>query len=168
MQDALLDVARFWLDRGVDGFRLDAINFAMHDPTLPDNPPAPRRTANGRGRSISSSISTTRAIRTSSKFLERLRALIDAMATASPWPRSAGDQRPRDEAVHRRRPPAEQRLRLRLPLCGPADAAAGRDASPRLARTPARLAELGVREPRRAARGLALGRRPRIARRSRG
>jgi len=41
VQDALLDVARFWLDRGVDGFRLDAINFAMHDPALRDNPPAP-------------------------------------------------------------------------------------------------------------------------------
>ncbi|HEX6661700.1 MAG TPA: alpha-amylase family glycosyl hydrolase [Sphingomicrobium sp.] len=41
VQDALLDVARFWLDRGVDGFRLDAINFAMHDPDLRDNPPAP-------------------------------------------------------------------------------------------------------------------------------
>ena len=41
VQDALLDVARFWLDRGVDGFRLDAINFAMHDPLLRDNPPLP-------------------------------------------------------------------------------------------------------------------------------
>ncbi|MEZ5920051.1 MAG: alpha-amylase family glycosyl hydrolase [Parvularculaceae bacterium] len=41
VQDALLEVARFWLDRGVDGFRLDAINFAMHDPALRDNPPAP-------------------------------------------------------------------------------------------------------------------------------
>jgi alpha-glucosidase len=41
VQDALLDVARFWLDRGVDGFRIDAINFAMHDPALTDNPPAP-------------------------------------------------------------------------------------------------------------------------------
>src|SRR5205085_824712 len=40
-QDALLDVARFWLERGVDGFRIDAINFAMHDPELRDNPPAP-------------------------------------------------------------------------------------------------------------------------------
>ena len=40
VQDALLDVARFWLDRGVDGFRLDALNFAMHDPQLRDNPPA--------------------------------------------------------------------------------------------------------------------------------
>ncbi len=41
VQDALIAVARFWLDRGVDGFRVDAINFAMHDPALRDNPPAP-------------------------------------------------------------------------------------------------------------------------------
>ncbi|WP_100866815.1 alpha-amylase family glycosyl hydrolase [Novosphingobium kunmingense] len=41
VQQALLDVAGFWLDRGVDGFRLDALNFAMHDPALTDNPPAP-------------------------------------------------------------------------------------------------------------------------------
>ncbi len=40
VQDALLDVARFWLSRGVDGFRLDALNFAMHDPLLRDNPPS--------------------------------------------------------------------------------------------------------------------------------
>jgi alpha-glucosidase len=40
VQDALLGAARFWLDRGVDGFRIDAINFAMHDPALRDNPPA--------------------------------------------------------------------------------------------------------------------------------
>ncbi|WP_207796748.1 alpha-glucosidase [Sphingomonas oleivorans] len=39
VQQALLDTARFWLDRGVDGFRLDAINFSMHDPALTDNPP---------------------------------------------------------------------------------------------------------------------------------
>ena len=39
VQRALLDVARFWLDRGVDGFRLDALNFTMHDPALTDNPP---------------------------------------------------------------------------------------------------------------------------------
>ena len=45
VQDALLHVAKFWLDKGVDGFRVDAINFAMHDPELRDNPPAP--TGNG-------------------------------------------------------------------------------------------------------------------------
>ncbi len=48
VQDALLAAARFWLDRGVDGFRLDALNHAMQDPQLRDNPPAPD---NGRLRS---------------------------------------------------------------------------------------------------------------------
>lgn len=38
VQDALLDVARFWLDRGVDGFRLDTINFYFCDQQLRDNP----------------------------------------------------------------------------------------------------------------------------------
>ncbi len=41
VQDALLGVARFWLDRGVDGMRLDAINYAIHDEQLRDNPPEP-------------------------------------------------------------------------------------------------------------------------------
>ena len=39
VQDALLGEARFWLDRGVDGFRLDACNFYFHDPLLRNNPP---------------------------------------------------------------------------------------------------------------------------------
>ena len=38
VQDEMLDVARFWLDRGVDGFRLDTINFYFHDAELRDNP----------------------------------------------------------------------------------------------------------------------------------
>lgn len=38
VQAAILEVARFWLDRGVDGFRLDAVNCYMHDPALRDNP----------------------------------------------------------------------------------------------------------------------------------
>ncbi len=39
VQDAILDVARFWLDRGVDGFRLDTVNKYVHDRELRDNPP---------------------------------------------------------------------------------------------------------------------------------
>ncbi|MET3355853.1 UNVERIFIED_ORG: alpha-glucosidase [Xanthobacter viscosus] len=39
VQDALLNEVRFWLDRGVDGFRLDACNFYFHDPMLRNNPP---------------------------------------------------------------------------------------------------------------------------------
>lgn len=38
VQAALLDVAKFWLDRGVDGFRLDTINFYFHDAQLRNNP----------------------------------------------------------------------------------------------------------------------------------
>ena len=41
VQEALLAVGRFWLDRGVDGFRLDAVNFMIGDPGLRDNPPLP-------------------------------------------------------------------------------------------------------------------------------
>ncbi|WP_269932181.1 beta-galactosidase BglA [Aminobacter sp. HY435] len=39
VQAALLDTVRFWLDRGVDGFRLDTVNFYVHDIWLRDNPP---------------------------------------------------------------------------------------------------------------------------------
>ncbi|MEO1961818.1 MAG: alpha-amylase family glycosyl hydrolase, partial [Paracoccus sp. (in: a-proteobacteria)] len=39
VQDALLEMTAFWLDKGVDGFRLDTINFYFHDRKLRDNPP---------------------------------------------------------------------------------------------------------------------------------
>ncbi|SEW13206.1 alpha-glucosidase [Cognatiyoonia koreensis] len=41
VQNALLDVALFWLNRGVDGFRLDTINFYFHDDQLRNNPALP-------------------------------------------------------------------------------------------------------------------------------
>ena len=34
------EVVRFWLERGVDGFRVDAIDRSMKDPLLRENPPA--------------------------------------------------------------------------------------------------------------------------------
>jgi glycosidase len=37
---AMQDVVRFWLDRGVDGFRIDAIDRLLKDPQLRDDPPA--------------------------------------------------------------------------------------------------------------------------------
>lgn len=36
---AILDVVKFWLDKGVNGFRLDTVNFYFHDPKLRNNPP---------------------------------------------------------------------------------------------------------------------------------
>ncbi|MEX8520533.1 MAG: alpha-glucosidase family protein [Leptothrix sp. (in: b-proteobacteria)] len=38
VQDALLASVKFWLDFGVDGYRLDAINFCFHDAELRSNP----------------------------------------------------------------------------------------------------------------------------------
>ncbi|MFO7804451.1 MAG: alpha glucosidase [Paracoccaceae bacterium] len=38
--DAILDTCRFWLDRGLDGFRLDTVNYFYHDPQLRSNPAA--------------------------------------------------------------------------------------------------------------------------------
>jgi alpha-glucosidase len=76
VQQALLDVAAFWLDRGVDGFRLDAINFAMHDPELRDNPPA----SPGSKRSRPFDFQEHRYNQSHpdiAKFLERIRALTD-------------------------------------------------------------------------------------------
>ena len=43
VQEAMLGVMRFWLDRGVDGFRLDTVNFYTHDTDLRPNPPARAR-----------------------------------------------------------------------------------------------------------------------------
>jgi alpha-glucosidase len=37
--DAMHDVLRFWLDRGLDGFRADVIHCIGKDPDLPDDPP---------------------------------------------------------------------------------------------------------------------------------
>ncbi len=39
VQAAMFDVVRFWLDHGVDGFRIDAAHMIMKDPQMRDNPP---------------------------------------------------------------------------------------------------------------------------------
>ena len=36
---AMHGVLRFWLDRGVDGFRVDVVHLIGKDPALPDHPP---------------------------------------------------------------------------------------------------------------------------------
>jgi alpha-glucosidase len=77
VQDALLGVARFWLERGVDGFRLDALNHSMHDLLLRDNPPAPD---NGRVRTRPFDFQTKLYSQSHPgviAFIERIRALCD-------------------------------------------------------------------------------------------
>lgn len=38
LKAAMFDTLRFWLDRGVDGFRIDVAHFVMKDPELRNNP----------------------------------------------------------------------------------------------------------------------------------
>ncbi len=82
VQDALLDVARFWLEMGVDGFRLDTINFYFHDAQLRDNPALPMDERNA---SIAPAVNPynhqnhlySKSQPENITFLERLRALTD-------------------------------------------------------------------------------------------
>jgi alpha-glucosidase len=76
VQDAIMDVATFWLDKGVDGFRLDVINYIFHDRALRDNPAA------GHNQTPSLTTRFQRHIYNRSRpealpFLGRLRALTD-------------------------------------------------------------------------------------------
>ncbi|MCM5557467.1 alpha-amylase family glycosyl hydrolase [Pleomorphomonas sp. JP5] len=82
VQDAVLDVVRFWLERGVDGFRLDTINYYFHDAELRNNPPlAPER----RNASVAPKVNPynhQEHIYSKNRpenlgFLKRLRALLD-------------------------------------------------------------------------------------------
>lgn len=41
VREAMKDVMRFWLDRGVDGFRVDAVRYMGKDPLYKDNPRNP-------------------------------------------------------------------------------------------------------------------------------
>ena len=82
VQDALLDVTRFWLDRGVDGFRLDTINFYFHDKDLRSNPGLPKEKRNA---NIAPSVNPynhqehiySKNQEENLAFLERFRALLD-------------------------------------------------------------------------------------------
>jgi alpha-glucosidase len=79
---ATLDNIRFWLDRGVDGLRLDAINFCFHDAQLRDNPPRPPELRIGRGFSPDNPYAFQYHVHNNTQpenlaFLEQLRALLD-------------------------------------------------------------------------------------------
>lgn len=82
VQQASLDNVRFWLDRGVDGLRLDAINFCFHDRQLRDNPAKPAALRVGRGFSADNPYAYQFHHYNNTQpenlaFLERLRALLD-------------------------------------------------------------------------------------------
>ena len=79
---AVLENVEFWLQRGVDGLRLDAINFCFHDRLLRDNPPKPPELRVGRGFSPDNPYAFQYHWHNNTQpenlaFLEELRALMD-------------------------------------------------------------------------------------------
>lgn len=78
VQQAILDVMTFWLDRGVDGFRLDAVSFMMHNPALTDNPPRPASDTRKRTRPFDFQHHAHNQSQPEiAGFLKRMRALAD-------------------------------------------------------------------------------------------
>jgi alpha-glucosidase len=82
VQAAALENVRFWLDKGVDAFRLDAINFCFHDRQLRDNPAKPESERVGRGFSPDNPYAFQYHYFNNTQpenlaFLEELRALVD-------------------------------------------------------------------------------------------
>lgn len=88
VQEALLDVARFWLERGVDGFRLDTINFYTHDAQLRDNPPFPFEELTGKIAPVENPYSWQQHVYDKSRpenidFLKKLRAVMEPYNAAA-------------------------------------------------------------------------------------
>lgn len=82
VQEAVLDNVKFWLDKGVDGFRLDAFNFCFHDRELRDNPAKPPEARTGRGYSPDNPYAFQYHYHNNTQpemipFIRRLRALFD-------------------------------------------------------------------------------------------
>lgn len=88
VQDALLDVVRFWLDRQVDGFRLDTINFYFCDKELRDNPALPPEQRNATIAPAVNPYNYQEHIFDKNRpenieFLKRFRALLDQYPSAT-------------------------------------------------------------------------------------
>ncbi|SHE97905.1 alpha-glucosidase [Kaistia soli DSM 19436] len=82
VQDALLETVEFWLKRGVDGFRLDTVNFYVHSQALEDNPPSRPEDRNSPEAPAVNPYNWQDHIHDKSQpenleFLKRLRALLD-------------------------------------------------------------------------------------------
>ena len=80
---AMLENLKFWLDRGIDGVRLDAINFCYHDRLLRDNPAKPEAERTGRGFSLDNPYAYQYHWYNNTQpenlvFLERIRRLFNA------------------------------------------------------------------------------------------
>jgi alpha-glucosidase len=84
VQDWALSTLRFWLDRGVDGFRFDTVNYFFHDPLLRDNPADYRVKAEPEANPYGMQYHLFDKNQPENlAWLERIRALLDEYAAAS-------------------------------------------------------------------------------------
>ncbi len=79
VREALLEVGRFWLDKGVDGFRLDTANYYCHDPRFTDNPPQPAHLRGDMPAAMQVHLHNVCQPQTLG-FLEQVRSLLDSYA----------------------------------------------------------------------------------------
>ncbi len=82
VQQQLLDEVEFWLKRGVDGVRLDAIVHCFHDQQLRDNPKRPEEVAHNKGCKPENPYAAQLHEFTTDRpenigFIEKIRALLD-------------------------------------------------------------------------------------------
>jgi alpha-glucosidase len=88
VQDGLIDNMRFWLERGVDGFRLDTVNFYFHSQGLQNNPVVKPEDFNASTAPAVNPYNFQEHLYDKSqpenvKFLQRLRSLMDEYGAKS-------------------------------------------------------------------------------------
>lgn len=74
VEKAMFDVVRFWLDKGVAGFRLDAVPTMFENPALPDASPRPGTNSYGDPNQDTSEYNNLPEVH---DVMRRLRALVD-------------------------------------------------------------------------------------------
>ncbi len=170
VREAIYAMMRWWLDRGVDGFRMDVINLISKDPALPDGHALDGACGVGSPHFLGGPADPRVPAGDAPRGVRRPRG------PAADRGRDAGGDGREGAAVHR---PGPRRGRHGVPVRArparpgsaqvrrpPAAAAGPQDVAQPLAGRPCRrrLEQPLLEQPRPAARGLALRRRPRAPR----
>lgn len=103
VQDEMLNICRYWLDKGIDGLRLDVVNFYFHDLELRDNPPSKSADSYATQFEGQTPYSSQQHIYDKSRpenlaFIEKLRVLTDTYANRM-LVGEIGDDQPYERAI---------------------------------------------------------------------